>query len=757
MQLATDVTISGSVLLNQSQILDESVINLLITCGIKSIDVVEDSAAAPEAATTDVASTQTSSVNLQMQGPEVTNHFSVESPVHHTPLSPLPSPAVPSAENTVPPVLAIRITPDAMSATLVIEPPPAGTASEINSDMILAALAEEEVVFGIDIPAIDRLIESWSRLKRRYEVSNIAVGTQAQPAREGAFAMNIRHLRSKAECEEVEARHIFWEIAKKYPHLDRVFKGKPFAEKQTGHIAPPGKNIHGAPVFSDEVMQTELTLEKNVSLSTDGLQLIADVDGIAYMIEDTVGVIPIDFDGSCECTVTPDGMSAEITVYPPGPGGSIPEKSRLKQLLAEKGVNYGILESEIEALYGMCQHGAYPADPVTVARGTPPENGKDGQIIYHFNTTTSLAPSISDKGQADYKSVNIVNSVTEGQQLASIRPPENGVDGTDVTGKSILAKPGTPVRMPQGPKTRVAPENPDVLLAATDGIVRLSGSLVEVCEGFVVPGNVDFSTGNINYNKTVIVNGDVKAGFTIHCGADLQVNGTIEDCQVTVGGNVLCRFGFLGQGKGIIDAKGDVNLGFLKNQTVKSFKNITIAKEAINCTLLSRGTIEVHGSPLSVAGGELKARTSIIVHTAGNHTGIKTLLEAGTDFLIAEELEMLGKQENEVAMQIKSISEAYGRFRKSIDSSRRPTAAQQKKNIDFTTALRQAQQQLAVLEERKTIVAEKLHKLDNAFIRIEHGAYPGTLLKFGERHFLIKEELTGPKSFHYIGHEIKIM
>lgn len=773
MMLASDVTISGGVLLNRNQILDEAIIDLAVSCGIKTINIVEEHAAAQQQPLTGAETSEQRPMDPSASTEPAAN-VSRALPPEVSPLTELP-PATQEASKPIqpdssvtfstnvasndakPPLFNVRITPDAMSATLIIEPPPEGTPAEINSAMILTTLTEKEIVHGIDTAAIDRLVEAWAKLKRRYEVSNIAVGTEARPARDGAFQMKGRHISSRREYDETKTVDSYWMLAEINPHLDRASKSDPIAEKLTGQLAPPGKDILGAPVFSDEVIQCEITLEENVSLSIDGTAIVADCDGIAYLIDDKIGVIPLNFDGCFECSVAADGMSAEVTVHPPGPGGTMPEKSVLRCQLSEKKVTFGVQEQEIDTLLALCENGTYPDEPVIVARGIPPEHGENGKIIYHFNTTTSLAPAISDAGQADYKSLNIVNSVSAGQQLASLQPPGKGIDGTDIFGKNCPAKPGIPARLPQGPHTKADPENPDVLLAETDGIVRLSGTAVEVCEGFVVPGNVDFSTGNIEYNKTVIVSGDVKAGFTIHCGADLQVNGTIEDCQVSVGGNVLCRYGFLGQGKGVIDAKGDVNLGFLKNQTVRCFKNITIAKEAINATLLSRGCIAVHGSPLSVAGGELKARTSITVHTAGNHTGIKTLLEVGTDFLMAEELAMLGKQEKEVAAHIRSISEVYSRFRKFLDSKRRLTAAQQKKNGEFTAALHQAQQQLSVLENRKEIVAGKLHQLDGVFIRIEHTAYPGTLLKFGDRHFLIKEELTGPKNFRYIDHEIKVL
>ncbi|MBN1309150.1 MAG: DUF342 domain-containing protein, partial [Chitinispirillaceae bacterium] len=203
--------------------------------------------------------------------------------------------------------------------------------------------------------------------------------------------------------------------------------------------------------------------------------------------------------------------------------------------------------------------------------------------------------------------------------------------------------------------------------------------------------------------------------------------------------------------------KGDVNLGFMKNQTVRCFKNITIAKEALNCTLLSRNSVVVYGAPLSIAGGVVKARTAITVYAAGNHTGIRTLLEAGIDYLMEEELAMVEEQSVSAAAHYRSVVESFNRFRQTIAGKKRLSSVEQKKVNDFTAALKQSKQQLDILEERKSIIAEKIHPLADAYIKIEHAAYPGTLFKFGERHFLLKEELAGPKNVRYIEHEIRIL
>jgi hypothetical protein len=66
-------------------------------------------------------------------------------------------------------------------------------------------------------------------------------------------------------------------------------------------------------------------------------------------------------------------------------------------------------------------------------------------------------------------------------------------------------------------------------------------------------------------------------------------------------------------------------------------------------------------------------------------------------------------------------------------------------------------QQLQVMEFRRNALEKKMYTLDTAMIKFERTAFPGTLFKFGERHYLVKEEIRGPKTVRLIDHEIKIL
>ena len=191
------------------------------------------------------------------------------------------------------------------------------------------------------------------------------------------------------------------------------------------------------------------------------------------------------------------------------------------------------------------------------------------------------------------------------------------------------------------------------------------------------------------------------------------------------------KFEFVGQGKGIIDAKGNVNLAFMKNQTVKSRQNVVIAKEAIHCAIFARKTIVVHGNPYSIAGGKIMARDSITAFSIGNGSGVKTLLEVGVDFSLLEELE---KTESQLAAMIENkrkLTLTSAKYQHAIDGKTKPGGGEESLVAKLKDAFTKFDQQIALLEERKKIVVANVYELKNAHIVIEHAAFPERSLKSG--------------------------
>jgi hypothetical protein len=647
----------------------------------------------------------------------------------------------------------VRVSPDRMSAHLHLCPI-AGESGELTVEHLRAALAAANVARGIDVNALSSIAVDWNDNPRLLDTAVVARGAAAVPEKIGALKMQVKHLTDPLEIKLAHGCKFYWETLAFAPKFQRVDHGTVIARRSSGTPSLLGYDVFGGALLPDvEGSGTpELTnIHEIGNVFVAGGTYTASKTGIVYMDDDGLPkVIPLDFNGGADVRIEPGMMSAELTLLPAGERGSMPTEEYIRNVLRKSGVVFGINEDELRFRVARCAKDLTAPEAFVVAEGNKPIKGDDGYVEFCFNTDPSPPPVINSDGTADYKNINLVVSVGAGTVLARLHPPCKGTPGMDVTGRTLPAMNGSPVMLPVGSNTTVSPKDPASLVASRNGIVRFDGSAVNVSEGYAIPGNIDYSTGNVNCEYSVAINGDIKSGFDVNCGGDLQVNGLIEDCKVTVHGNLLCRYGFVGTGKGIVEAGGDVSMGYMKNQTLRTQGNVNIAKEAINCNIIARKSIKIYGHNLSVAGGTLITTESIIVKTVGNISGIKTLLQIDPEPEFIEELARIDAAITANEANIKKLTQTIETMppMKRIDK-------------DFVRKLKNAvislKQQILALEQKKRSVTMIMNKFDNSFIRIDRCAYPGTTIKIGSLNMALSDMLTGGKTIRIIGAELRVL
>ncbi len=745
MVLAEDIILpNGTTLLNCSTTLTEKYIQIIKRYGIEYVQVQEE--APPEEDKTEEPETSIEEEELESE----------ETESKQTDVETAPEEAEEDDGAYTLPDIAVVIENEGMSAFLRIEPGE-GKKERFTVDDLLTKLQENDVFFGINESILEDAVKKWNESPEFYEFENVAQGIAPTAAKESDIDITVKYINNPRDLETVKQAAYCWQLADAAIPIQRVDAGTVIAKKEIQIPGIPGKNVHGDEINSDKIIKTEITCNEYVQEEPDNDLYKASTTGLVFYVNNTLGVLPISFDGSVELSVAQDNMKADLIVHPALENGNPPTEKAIRALLVECDIVFGINNETLTKVIHDINKGIYPEGPVTIAEGIPPKNGDNGRIEYLFNTETSLKPKVDARGNADYKNVSIIQSVNEGDELARLIPPTEGEPGKDVHGNELPCKAGNPATLPVGANTKPSQNDENVLVAATDGNVRLKGQVVEIYEGFVIKGDIDYSTGNINYDKSVTIGGDIKSGFTVNCGGDLEVKGTIEDAELTVGGSVLCKYGFIGQGKGIIECKGDVNISFMKNQTIRCRSNVNIAREALNCNIFARKAISISGNPLSIAGGTYIARDAITCNVVGNSSGIHTALEVGLDYTLIEELEKTEKQINEVMENRKKLLVTFNRYDKMLKIRKKLPPKEEFLYAKLKNTIIKYTTQTKKLEERKNKIEEKMHDTGNAFIKIEHAAMPGTLFKIGERHFLVHDEIIGPKTVRLLNFEIRIM
>ena len=199
-----------------------------------------------------------------------------------------------------------------------------------------------------------------------------------------------------------------------------------------------------------------------------------------------------------------------------------------------------------------------------------------------------------EDGTADYHNLGLVINVKKGDLLAEIIPPTKGIPGKTVTGKIIPAKAGKEVRIRIG-KNVIVSEDGYKMFAEIDGQPIMYDNKLSVLPILEIKGDVGPATGNIDFLGSVIVQGNVKSGFSINANGDLQVNGIVEATEIQAGGDIIINRGIQGQGKGILKAGRDFKVRYIENATVEAGEILILPKASMHSCLLAGKNITLDG------------------------------------------------------------------------------------------------------------------------------------------------------------------
>ncbi len=319
-------------------------------------------------------------------------------------------------------------------------------------------------------------------------------------------------------------------------------------------------------------------------------------------------------------------MKAYMSVTAPGPGGAELAFDEIKGLLHSAGVVHGINE---ELITDFMDHPRYD-QKIPVAEGTKPVNGADAEIVYNFNVNKDDIQLQEKNGRVDFRELNLVENVEAGQILATKRPPEEGMPGRTVTGRSLPAKPGKNVQIEIGKNVKLADDGMSATSTINGQVLLLAGK-INVEPVYTVEGDVNFKTGNILFLGTVFVKGNVEDGFTVKAAGNIEIMGSVGKSILDAEGEVIVHQGVLGKNGGTVRAGSNLVAKFIENARVEVDENVLVSDGIIHSFVDANKRILCQGKRASIVGGKLRAAEEIHAKTLGSVAGTETILEVGID------------------------------------------------------------------------------------------------------------------------------
>jgi uncharacterized protein (DUF342 family) len=265
---------------------------------------------------------------------------------------------------------------------------------------------------------------------------------------------------------------------------------------------------------------------------------------------------------------------------------------------------------------------------VVAVAGKKAENGHDAYIDYKFETDKSkILMSENRQGQIDFKELNLIQNVVVGQVVAEKVPLAKGVPGRTVFGKLLPAKDGSDITLPLGANVTA---KGDTIVANINGMVDLVAGKVTV-EAMLEMDEVSVKSGNVSFNGTLIVRGNVEDGFSVKVTGDLKVNGSVGASTLEADGNIVVGSGIIGRDAAVIRSGKSIWAKFVQNSTMEALENVIVSDGIVNCNVIAYEKIVLQGKHAVIAGGRLFAGDEINSKTIGTTSEVNTRVETGYD------------------------------------------------------------------------------------------------------------------------------
>ena len=325
-------------------------------------------------------------------------------------------------------------------------------------------------------------------------------------------------------------------------------------------------------------------------------------------------------------TVSSDELRAFMTLYVPdnelAPENRIELVKEIVEALNNAGVVYGI---KTDILEGNLMSGV----EYLIAEGIPAVNGTDSEVkLYEIEAPK---PKVYDSGKVNHYELNLIHHVEKGDWLGERKDPTPGTPGKSVRGNIIPPIPGRLLPLLYD-RTSVYEEHKDgvtYLYAKKTGAVYYRGDTIGVYDFLEIKGDIDFSTGNVDFDGYLSVKGTVEDNFSVFSAKDMEILGEYGvGAAAEIGskdGNVYIKGGIAGKGKTVLRCKKNLYVKFLSDITVECEGNVYVGFYCMNTNIRARQVV-VEAPRGRIIGGTIDADVRVSSADIGNVAENRTVI-----------------------------------------------------------------------------------------------------------------------------------
>lgn len=430
-------------------------------------------------------------------------------------------------------------------------------------------------------------------------------------------------------------------------------------------------------------------------------------------------------------TISNDRMSVTARFMAPSDKGDKMDMAEILGDLVHRGIKAGVKREAIESFLNNRE---YCKDYV-LAEGKPATRGEDARIEYYFNTDLSMKPTENEDGSVDFRNLNNICPVEEGELLARLYKEKPGTAGYNVFGERLRPADVKRLRLQHGPNVSLN-EDKTELYSMVNGHVALSHGQVCVSNVYDVE-DVGNATGNIDYDGTVNIKGNVNSGFKVYAKGDIVVGGVVEGAELEAEGEIILKRGIQGGGRAQVKAKGNIVAKFIEGATVSSEGYIR-TESILLSNVSAKGEVEVSGRKGFVTGGTVRSLSMITVKTVGSETGGSTRMEVGIDPVLKERYSVLEREIEGIEEQMAKVYPVLVAFGKRIGKGEKLEEGKIAQMRALTKTYSEMEADVKKKRQEHDDIREYLDSDANACIKVTGVIYPGANISISDVSMSIK-------------------
>ena len=399
-----------------------------------------------------------------------------------------------------------------------------------------------------------------------------------------------------------------------------------------------------------------------------------------------------DIDGLLKLNIAKDRLSAVLRIEQNQSSSSITRDSLTAYLGGCDISAQCILFDEIDKLVEAVGENPTQVHEMIVVKGKHPVEGKNAEFVFSDKLKVRQdeiakreaafikaeqndileSQAKSDIDDSDTDPIDFYNEspfliVDKGEIIGKVIEASPGLDGIDVTGQSIATKQGK--NLSELIDKSFQSEADGSIRALIAGHLTFKGMRLRINPTLEISGFVDFSTGNIDFPKDVIVNEGVRDRFTVKSNENIEIRKLVEASILESAKDITLHNGMAGRDTGTLSTGGDLRAGYLDGVRATVRGNCEINKEITNCQLSIAGKIN---SPVAaIRGGEIHIAKGGVFGSIGSIQGVVTDLILGSIPEIEQKIRLAMDLKPKIVNSIEKQEQELETYKSSIGKPNR--------------------------------------------------------------------------------------